>query len=90
MRLIDADKLKTHLWDMYCQYACNGRDLNKSANLNVAICAVEVQEEIEAIPVIFLIKTQEEYCKRYGEVYKAVVLNLVEDWRKENGKQEKE
>lgn len=39
---------------------------------------------IEAIPIDFLIKTQEEYCKRYGEVYKAVVLNLLEDWRKEN------
>lgn len=43
-------------------------------------------EEIEAIPIDFIIKTQEEYCKRYGEVYKAVVLNLVEDWRKENEK----
>lgn len=44
-------------------------------------------EEIrnEAIPIDFLIKTQEEYCKRYGEVYKAVVLNLIEDWEKENG-----
>ena len=39
---------------------------------------------VEAIPIDFLIKTQEEYCKRYGGVYKAVVLNLVEDWRKEN------
>lgn len=24
------------------------------------------------------------FYKRYGEVYKAVVLNIVKDWRKEN------
>lgn len=38
----------------------------------------------EAIPIDWLIKTQEEYSQRYGEVYKAVVINLIEDWRKEN------
>ena len=43
----------------------------------------EVHFYKDAIPINFLIKTQEEYCKRYGEVYKAVVLNLVEDWEKE-------
>ena len=84
MKLIDADKLETNLWDLYCHYACNGSDLNKAAAFNVALGAIDVQEEVEAIPIDFLIKTQEEYCKKYGEVYKAVVLNLVEDWRKEN------
>lgn len=44
----------------------------------------EVHFYKDAIPIDFLIKTQEEYCKRYGEVYKSVVINLVEDWRKEN------
>ena len=32
----------------------------------------------------FLEDTVDEYCERYGVVYKAVVDNLKEDWRKEN------
>ena len=40
----------------------------------------------EAIPIDWLIKTQEEYSQRYGGVYKAVVINLIEDWRQENDK----
>lgn len=84
MKLIDADKLKTHLWDIYCHYACNGRDLNKSADLNVAICAVEVQEEIEAIPVEFI----ETWIKRAfwdGKITAScrdMHAKMIEDWFK--------
>ena len=47
---------------------------------------------IDAIPILWIEEwlkkmpkhTTPYFYKRYGEVYKAVVLNLVKDWRKEN------
>lgn len=35
------------------------------------------------IPVDWLISTCEEYSKRYGSVYTAVIQNLIDDWCKE-------
>lgn len=84
MKLIDADKLKTNLWDTYCHYACNGLDLEKSGKLNVAMCAVELQDEIEAIPVEFI----ETWIKRAfwnGKITaccRDVYAEMIEDWMK--------
>lgn len=45
---------------------------------------IRSEKEVEAIPIDFLVSTINEYCNRYGEVYKSVVNNLIEDWEKEN------
>lgn len=81
MRLIDADELKLSLCKECTLYP--NQCLKDKCDWN-SIYHIDHAKTIEAIPIDFLIKTQEEYCKRYGEVYKAVVLNLLEDWRKDN------
>lgn len=84
MKLIDKDKLQQELWDTYCHYACNGLDIEKSADLNVAMCTVELQDEIEAIPVEFI----ETWIKRAfwdGKITAnsmEVYTKMVEDWNK--------
>ena len=86
MKLIDEDKLITHLWDIYCHYACNGRDLNKSAFLNVCLGAVEVQEEIEAIPIEWLHSYIYNFNNFKFNDEREVLKKMIDDWRKENEK----
>lgn len=69
MRLIDADKLLPKLWVCY--------EENKPI--------VDSEPTVEAIPIEWLEKWQGiQYCLQDEGKAKITVIEMLEDWRKEN------
>lgn len=87
MKLIDKDKALKSL-EIKARSIAFGDTFERACLKGVSHSYNAINELpiIEAIPILWIeewLKKMPKH-KRYGEVYKAVVRNLVKDWRKEN------
>lgn len=83
MRLIDADNLIKDVMELWDYKTVNG--ITAITVLKQTITDIENQPTVEAIPIEWIEKWQgKQYCLQDEGKAKNTVIEMLEDWRKEN------
>lgn len=48
------------------------------------IIAINDADIVDAMTISYMLDKRHEYTQKYGDMYMAMILNLIKDWRRDN------